>query len=399
MSTKTILCMASYEKGFDFIRECKSQGARVYLLTVSKLKDSPEWPRESIDDIFHMEDTYDHPALIKGASYLMRNNPFDLIVALDDFDVEYAADVREHLRLPGMGASVTRFFRDKLAMRTRAREAGLAVPEFTGVFNNDLVKAFIERVPAPWMLKPRWEASATGIKKCHQPDEVWQALEALGDKQSFHLLEQYVVGDLYHVDALTSEGETVFAQASQYATPLFDVMHGGGLFSTRTLAHDSADAVALRAANRAVTEAMGMQRGVMHTEFIKGREDGKFYFLETSCRVGGANIAETVEFATGINLWAEWAKIELAQGDGSYRLPATRQDYAGILTTLAKQATPDLSAYTEPEIVWRLKKDYHAGLIVASPNADRVKELLEGYQHRFYQDFHARLPAPDKPTS
>ena len=57
--------------------------------------------------------------------------------------------------------------------------------------------------------------------------------------------------------------------------------------------------------------AFGLVRGVAHTEFIKSHNDGQFYFLETAARVGGANIAEMVEAATGINLWSEWAKIEL----------------------------------------------------------------------------------------
>jgi hypothetical protein len=51
----TLLCLASYEKGFDFLREAKAQGCRVYLVTTTKLQDVP-WPREAIDDIFYVPD-------------------------------------------------------------------------------------------------------------------------------------------------------------------------------------------------------------------------------------------------------------------------------------------------------------------------------------------------------
>ena len=41
----TVLCLASYEKGFNFLTECKNQGNRVLLVTSEKLKDAG-WPEE-----------------------------------------------------------------------------------------------------------------------------------------------------------------------------------------------------------------------------------------------------------------------------------------------------------------------------------------------------------------
>ncbi len=42
--------------------------------------------------------------------------------------------------------------------------------------------------------------------------------------------------------------------------------------------------------NEKLMKALGMLRGVSHTEFIESDKDGKLYFLETSARVGGANL-------------------------------------------------------------------------------------------------------------
>ncbi|QUV80467.1 ATP-grasp domain-containing protein [Chloracidobacterium thermophilum] len=98
----------------------------------------------------------------------------DRIVALDDFDVETAAALREHLRIPGMGETTARYFRDKLAMRARAREYGVPVPPFTPVFNDEVVNAYLAEVPGPWLVKPRSEASTIGIKRTSSPDEVWR---------------------------------------------------------------------------------------------------------------------------------------------------------------------------------------------------------------------------------
>ncbi|HEX8707994.1 MAG TPA: hypothetical protein VF723_07005 [Pyrinomonadaceae bacterium] len=397
----TILCLAGYEKGAEFLRECKRQGCRVLLLASQSIADG-DWPRESIDEIFLIPDNnkrWKIDEVIKGVSYLARTERIDRIVPLDDFDLETAAALREHLRVPGMGETTTRYFRDKLAMRLKALEAGIPVPEFVHVLNREMLLEYMARVPAPWLLKPRFEASATGIKKINSPAELWAAIEHLGDRQSFFVLERFVPGDIYHVDSIIWEGEVLFAAAHRYGSPPLNVAHEGGIFTTATLRRGSEDERLLLSLNREVLRAKGLVRGVSHTEFIKGRDDGRFYFLETAARVGGANIVDLIEAATGINLWAEWAKVEIAGGAQSYHLPPLAEDYAGLIVSLARQQHPDTSAYTDAEIVWRMNKPYHAGLIVKSHDPARVEQLLAEYTARFHRDFFARQPLPEKAVS
>jgi biotin carboxylase len=337
--------------------------------------------------------------VIKSVSYVARRETIDLIVPLDDFDLETAAALREHLRVPGMGESATRYFRDKLAMRMRAREAGITVPEFIHVLNYDRVRDFMGRVPAPWLLKPRLEASASGIHKINSTEQFWDAVNSLGDRLSYHLMERYVPGDIYHVDSIVSDACVVFAEVHRYGKPPLDVAHGGGIFTTATVSRGSDEELTLLGLNQQVLGAMGLVRGVSHTEFIRGRDDGEFYFLETAARVGGANIVELVEAATGINLWSEWAKIEIARGESEYHLPHHRGDYGGLIVSLARQQYPDTSAYQDPEIAWRLNKRAHAGLIVSSPDRERVEYLLDEYTRRFDAEFSATHPMPDRPIS
>ncbi|HEX7175826.1 MAG TPA: ATP-grasp domain-containing protein [Pyrinomonadaceae bacterium] len=394
----SVLCIATFEKGQEFMRECKRQGCRVLLLTMDKLREA-NWPRESIDETFYLPENLPTDDLVSSVSFIARHTEIDRIVALDDFDVETGAALREHLRIPGMGDSTARHFRDKLAMRVKARDNGHLVPEFVHALNRERLREFTERVASPWVLKPRSEASAVGIKKLESADELWEALEELGDRQSFYVLEQFIPGDIFHVDSIIAEREVVFTTVSKYGRPPMDVAHHGGIFMTRTLPPDSDEARALDDHNRRLLRTLGLVRGVTHTEFIKGREDGRLYFLETAARVGGANIAEVVEAATGVNLWAEWAKIEVRGEAGGYEPPPHRAGYAGIVISLARQEWPDTSPYTDAEIVWRLNKRHHAGLIVASPDPQRVEELLEQYVRRFCEDFFAYAPPPERPTS
>ena len=389
----TVLCLASYVKGQEFLRECKRLGCRVLLLTVEKHRDA-DWPRESIDERFLMPKLLHREHVINAVSYLARSELIDRIVPLDEFDLEMASTLREHLRIPGMGETTVRYFRDKLAMRTQARERGVPVPEFVPIFNYDRIREYLATVPPPWVLKPRFSASAIGIKKLDRAEQLWPILDELGDRQSFHLLERFIPGNVYHVDSIVSEGEVRFAEAHGYMNPPFEVYHGGGLFATSTLEVGSREERGLTDLNRAVADALGMVRGVLHSEFIQSAADGSLYFLETAARVGGAFIVDMIEAATGINLWREWARLEVANARGeTYAPPSPRREYAGLVISLARQEWPDTSAYADPEIVWRLKKRHHAGLIVASPHRARVQELVTTYMPRFREDFFAMLPA------
>lgn len=396
MTTKTILCIGSYFKGGRFMQECKRLGAHVILVTVEKLRDDP-WPREAIDEFFMVPNLYKQPDVTYAISYLARDRKIDAIVPLDDYDVETVADLREHLRTPGMGATTARYFRDKLAMRVQARDKGISVPDFVHVLNYNDLRAYLERVPPPWVLKPRSEASSMGIKKIHHADELWATLNDMGDRQSYYVLEKFVPGDVFHVDSVVWERNVVFTIASQYGLPPMTVYQGGGVFATSTVLYGSPEDQALQAINQAVVQGMNMVRGVTHAEFIRNKEDGRFYFLEIAARVGGANIDLLNEYASGLNLWAEWARLELAYLRGEpYSVTPTRQQYAGLLVSLARQDWPDTSAYNDTEIVWRLKKERHVGMIVASSDHTRVQHLLHDYAARIATDFTTVAPPMEK---
>jgi biotin carboxylase len=394
----TLLCLASYHKGFEFLREAKRQGCQVLLVTSASLRDA-DWPRESVDDIFFIPDDkkrWKMEDLILGTAHLARRVAIDRIVPLDDFDLEKASALREHLRIPGMGETTTRHFRDKLAMRVKAQDEGLPVPAFVHVLNDDRIREFCRRVPPPWFLKPRHQAGAIGIRKINDENELWGVTEALGDERSYFLLEEYVAGDVCHVDSIVYERQVLAAVPSKYGTPPFDVSHGGGVFTTRVIDRTSDDAKRLLDLNQRLLSALGLVRGVSHSEYIRGH-DGRLVFLETSARVGGAHIAELIEAATGVNMWAEWAKVEIAGGKTPYHVPALGTDFAALLVCLARQEWPDLSRFSDPEVVWRLKKPHHAGVIVKSPSEERIDQLLASYSERFRHEFVAALPAAQTP--
>jgi hypothetical protein len=388
----TIVCVSSYFKGNDFLKQAKEQGWHVVLLTLESLL-GHAWARSDIDEVFGMPELSNRQAVVNAVSYLARTRNIERVAPLDDYDVELAAHLREHLRIPGMGETTARYFRDKLAMRARAKDRNIAVPEFVHALNDDRVRHFLQTVQGPWLLKPRADAGSIGIKKVERAQDALDMIEKLGDDRSRYVLERMIPGHFFHVDSIVSERQIVFAEAHQYRTSLFEVVNYGGPSATQTLDRSSDLSRDLLEANARVIEHMGLVRGVTHIEFVRSAENGQLYFIEAAARVGGSHTSDVVEASTGINLWREWAKIELAQGERPYVLPERRYDYAGLIISLAKDERPDTSVFNDPEVVWRApEKPYHAALIVRSANPARVQELVEDYATRIVRDFTVVLP-------
>ena len=389
-NVKTFVCISNYFKGTDFIIQLKALGNKVYLVTSEKLRDKP-WPKEYIDEIFYMQGSdveWNLEHLFLGVSNLMKSNKVDAIVALDDYDVEKATYLRENLRIDGMGQTTGRYFRDKLAMRMRAKSCGIPIPAFCSLFNDHDINTFADTISPPWVLKPRSEASAAGIIKVFNKESLWNHINEMGNNRFKYLIEQFKPGDVYHCDSLILNGKLLFSLSSKYLATPMEISQGGGVFRTSNITYDSEDDVAIKRMNKEVLKGFGLKNGAAHTEFIKCKEDGQIYFLETSSRVGGAHIAEMVEAASNVNLWKEWAIIEDALvKEKKYQLPELKKEYAGIVLTLSKYQHPDLSSFSDPEVCFSVPLEYHAGLIIKSEREERIQELLNNYVDRLVADY------------
>jgi len=384
------------------MRECQARGCNVILITKEKMLHE-DWPREVIDEIFAVPNDTPVELFLDLVSHIAKTRKPDRIVALEEFDVVIAALAREHLCMPGMGSNTAKTFRDKLAMSVRARDASITVPDFVPAINNEEIKEYLDRIPPPWVIKPRSDVSAIGIRKLESAAEAWPAIEELNQRESlrerasYHLISRFVPGEVFHVDSLVDKRRVAFAGVNKYGRPPLQVAHGGGAYISQTIAHDSPERKKLLEINRRLIKAMALDSGATHAEFIKSDADGEFYFLEIAARVGGAYIADVLEAASGVNLWREWARLEIDAASGTRVKLKPRKEHAGIILSLARQEYPDTTAYNDPEIVYRVKKKHHAGLIVRSPKIERVNELLDDYGRRFVEDFVAVLPPMERP--
>jgi biotin carboxylase len=396
-----IVCIASEHKGNEFLDEAQAAGWHVTLVTRKKLLDEP-WLWTALNDVKTVENEAAPDDYVRAITNVAGSRPIDRVVGLDEFDVLTAARAREHLQLGGMTSSHALRFRDKLSMRHVAAASGIPCPEFTGVFNSDEINEYLDRVPAPWIVKPRTEVSAFGIRKCDDRDEVWRQLNDLDrrhtwrDHPSQYLIERFIEGSVYHVDSVVYDGKVQLAGVSRYGTPPFSVSHYGGVFTSSIVPYRSKERKELERLNAALLSAFKYDLGVSHAEFLQSKADGKFYLLEVACRVGGAYIANVLEQACGFNLWREWARLETSTPENPYKTPKTRKEFAGVALALANQDVPDTTHYDDSEIVYRVSKPKHVGLIFYSKKQKRIDELLDTYTQRITNDFLEIAPAKER---
>ena len=262
----TIICVASFLKGNDFIRECKRLGAAVVLLTREKLLDAG-WARESLDDLIAIPGKTSVQSYLAAATYVARQRQVVRVVALEEYDIVTAAHIREHLCVLGMGTTTARCFQDKLAMRCKAKEVVIPQPKFVSLFNYEVLDEFMNRTSSPWMLKPRTGASSMGIKKLQDPETVWRAIadldarEPFHERSAFHLLEQFLHGDVYHVDSLVAGSRVLFASVERYGAPPFEVSHSGGVPISYFVKHGSHEQRALLKLNKKIAEWLRFRAG------------------------------------------------------------------------------------------------------------------------------------------
>ncbi len=396
-----IVCIASFFKGNEFFEECAEQGWLVTLVTRENLLDEA-WAWTSLSQVKTVPEDAKQEDYIRAVTNIAGTQTIEKIVGIDEFDVLTAARAREHLQIEGMSSSYLLRFRDKLRMRKMACKAKMPCPEFIGTFNPEKINHFLENVPAPWVVKPRTEVNAFGIRKCETAEQVWQTLNELDarntwrDHPSQFLIERFIESKVFHVDSIVAGGKVLACGVSEYGMAPFKVSHQGGVFTTSIVLYKSKERRELEKLNKRLLKTFEYQRGVAHAEFLRCAATGRFYLLEVAARVGGAYIAEVLEQASGFNLWREWAKLETAMPDKPYKLPKMRQEYAGITLCLANQEIPDTSHYKEREIVYRVGKAKHVGLIFHSEKHERVGELLNLYTEKITQDFLAVVPTKER---
>ncbi|MDR3724547.1 MAG: ATPase [Terracidiphilus sp.] len=371
------LCIAGCAGGHDFLRQCAELGVQPTLLTLDSLQDAG-WPREAIEDLATMPAGLTREQVQNTVAWMARGRKFDRIVALDEGQLLTAAELREHMRIPGMGITTAGYYRDRLAMRISAQESGFAVPEFCRVLNYDDIREFMRRVPAPWMLRVRIPMLHEPPLRIRDPEELWSTFEQMGDRQSHFLLEETMEGEMFTVESIVSECRVVFSVVHRHRS----LPGASGIRLIETVDRASRDWTELTALNGGLAPSLGMVRGVTQARFVRSHADGWYRFVEIAASIAGG-VGQLAEAATELNLWREWARLEVAHLRGEDYVPSTWFEHYAV----SLQYPTGLLRLDDPELKGLdIRFSGQAGgeeiLIVRSEWMEKLAQAVNGLQQR-----------------
>ncbi|MBC9726542.1 acetyl-CoA carboxylase biotin carboxylase subunit family protein [Streptomyces sp. TRM68367] len=280
--------------------------------------------RSKIARLVKIEDVNDFEALCGAVREIEAEvGPVDQLVALSEFTLAIAAEVREALGIPGPRPEEVAVYRNKLRMKELVAKAGVRVPRFAPCGDAESAVAFARSVGYPLILKPVGGAASIGV---HRVEDEPTLLSLLGtvDPEEYEI-EEFIAGAIYHVDGFADdEARIPFQAVSRYVNDCLSYEAGGAPLGSVVLqASELRDRVEEFA--RTCVSALGMKSMPFHLEVFVS-DSGELVFLEIAGRIGGAEVPYLTHRLFGVNLCQVWLN---ALCEGTVTLPPKTGDPSG----------------------------------------------------------------------
>jgi biotin carboxylase len=329
-----------------------------------------------------------------AAALFAAREPLRLVVSASETDVEPAAAIREELDLPGMRPAQAVLFRDKVMMKSAVAAAGLRVPAFAEIGSASDAVLFVKQHGRS-VIKPRGGMGSRNTSVVDDEDAVRAVLEGIDDPAGFEV-EEFVGGQMYHVDSLVRDGSVRLVSVSRFLTSTLGFTEGIPLVTVMCDASELTERI--EEFNQRVVTALGLRDGVGHLELFVA-EDGEITFCEIGARAGGAGVIPAVIAAYGgLNLMHAAIRAQLGEP-----MPAAvpRQRSAGYVLVHRREGevveVSDEAEFDEPWITFRQVSvrpgtrtraavssvDAVARFVVVGDDERQVTERLETVRQRF----------------
>lgn len=212
------------------------------------------------------------------------------------------ANATEKLGLPGNRYECVKLFVDKYLTREKCKELGIRTIDYCRAASADDVRAFMDKVGAPIIVKPVDSCASKGVTRIDAADEI-EAAFAEASQYSMGgdvIVEQFIVGTELEVDSIVLGGEVrllMYADLESFNLP--------NVFASTTRLYPSVqddDVVErLLALDRKIVEGFGLTQGLTHNEYIMD-ESGRIHLLEVAARGGGTYISTNIaRLQTGLD--------------------------------------------------------------------------------------------------
>ncbi|GAB0063389.1 hypothetical protein IBA8401_44190 [Pseudomonas syringae] len=244
----------------------------------------------------------DADLILQEARAIHRRQPVDFVIAFSEYDLDAAALVRTEFNIPGAKVADNLLCRNKASMKEALTGSSVRYPQYRNLASRSGVEAFCREHGFPVILKPQVGAASDGVVKI-------ECLEDIPDLPDFngYEVEEYIEGDIYHVDAILAADSMPYFKVSKYLNTCLDFRNGLPLGSVTV--DDRAFVARVRAFTEEVCLRLNLHNQAIHLEIIERR--GELVFLEIGGRVGGGEIPFVALRSEGIDLYELWTRAAL----------------------------------------------------------------------------------------
>jgi hypothetical protein len=305
-------------------------GVQLGLISQDPVDRLPEQLRHKLAGHWRIEDGTDPQQIADAARALagVLGGVDRLVGMLEQLQVPLG-EVRDALRIPGMGAEVAHNFRDKSRMKTIFARSGVPCARHGVATSAPEATDIVGLLGLPVVVKPPSGAGARSTFRIDTPEQLVDWLRV--DPPTQHspaLLEELVSGTEHSFDSVFIGGRLAWHSISQYLPTPLEVLENPWIQWAVLLPRfiDGPEFDGIRDAAAHGLRALGMDTGFSHMEWFRLRE-GRLALSEVAARPPGAQFTSLLSYAHDVNMYNTWARLEIL---GEFDVPQRRHAVGAV---------------------------------------------------------------------
>jgi biotin carboxylase len=252
------------------------------------------------------------PQLLEGVQKIGQQfGGIDRIIGMLEQIQVPLGEIRDELKVPGMGATTANHFRDKAVMKSVLRDAGLPCARHCLINSTEAALDFSRSVGFPLIVKPPDGAGAQGTYRCEDEQQLMACLSHVQPSPQRPLvIEEFIVGKEHSFDSICLNGKLVWSSISHYSPGPLEVVREPWIQWCVMIPRESdlPQYQGVKQTAQSALAALGMQTGLSHMEWFL-RSDGSIAISEVGCRPPGAQFTSLISWAHDFDLYRAWAEL------------------------------------------------------------------------------------------
>ena len=201
----------------EFVRGLHRAGARITGIGERPIEYLDDEMKGWLEAYEQVRSVVHQASLLEAVQRCQARGWVDRLESTIEAHIMPTAHVREACGIPGTSVQTSYLCRDKPAMKEALRQAGIPTAQSDGVNSPEEVRAFIQRVGLPIVIKPRDAAGAAGTYKISKASELDRILAESGvDRGQPAAVEEFIEGHEGFYDTICVDGRPVHEFACHY---------------------------------------------------------------------------------------------------------------------------------------------------------------------------------------